>query len=40
MSIINRKFLLMNIANLKSKNPAKHKDGIDKLACYFNRDKS
>lgn len=31
---------LMNIAKLKSKNPAKHKEGIDKLACYFNIDKS
>ena len=31
---------LMNIAKLKSKNPAKHEEGIDKLACYFNRDKS
>ena len=28
---------LMNIAKLKSKNPAKHKEGIDKLVSYFNR---
>lgn len=31
---------LMNIAKLKSKNPAKHEEGIKKLVDYFNRDKS
>ncbi len=31
---------LLNIAKLKSKNLAKHEEGIEKLVDYFNRDKS